>query len=469
MKTNQGKTSRRKFITKTSIMASGIAMSPELFSATPLKYSLGNQNDKIKVGFIGLGNRGSQLLERFMKNEDVEITALCDAYEPYINRDYKQVDDRWKAMGMIPKMGEKFGTNVRKYNDFRKLLEDQNVDAVCISTPDHWHAIQTIAALEAGKDVYVEKPLTINISEGRAMVNAQKKTDRVVAVGLNRRGSSIYQKLSKEIQGGKIGKVTVARAMRVSNMAPDGIGKLKPEDPPAGFNWDMWLGPRAKRPYQYNIAPYQFRWWNDYSSQMGNWGVHYMDVIRWMMGEKAPSTISAMGGKYVLTHDGTIPDTMEVLFEFASGAIVKFSIHEACGGGNIPIGEIELKGTYGNIGINQNRYQIIPSKPGQFQTWKQLVEAEEYTLESDKQYGDLKISEDSTANLIRNFLDCVKTREEPWCPLEEGHRSTSFAHLANMSLKMNARLEWDAEQEKVTNLAKANDLMSYVYRDPWTL
>jgi len=469
MKSHQKKKSRRAFITKTSIIASGITLSPKIFGATPLKHSLGNKNDKIKVGFIGLGNRGTQLLHRFMDNTDVEVTALCDAYEPYLNRDYSQVDKRWKAIGKSPKMGEEFSNTVKKYTDFRKLLEDKNVDAVCISTPDHWHAVQAIAAIEAGKDVYVEKPLTINISEGRAMVNAQKKSDRVVAVGLNRRGSSIFQKLSKEIQGGKIGKITVARAMRVSNMAPNGIGNLKAEDPPAGFDWDMWLGPRAKRPYQYNIAPYMFRWWDDYSSQMGNWGVHYMDVIRWMIGEKAPSAISAVGGKYVLTHDGTIPDTMEVLFEFSSGVIVKFSIHEACGGGNIPIGEIELKGTSGNIGINQNQYQVIPSGPGQFQIWNQLVEPEEYNLKSDKQYGDLNISEDSTANLIRNFLDCIKTREEPWCPLEEGHRSTSFAHLANMSLKMKSRLEWDAENERVMNLEKANELMSYTYRDPWKL
>lgn len=469
MKAHQKKKSRRAFITKTSIIASGITLSPEVFSVTPLKYPLGNMNDKIRVGFIGLGNRGTQLMHSFMNNEDVEVTALCDAYEPYMSRDYGQVDQRWKAVGKIPKMGETFGDNVKKYKDFRKLLEDKNVDAVCISTPDHWHALQTIAAIEAGKDVYVEKPLTINISEGRAMIDAQKKSDRVVAVGLNRRGSSIFQKLSKEIQGGKLGKVSVARAMRVSNMAPEGIGTMKPEDPPPGFDWDMWLGPRAKRPYQYNIAPYKFRWWDDYSSQMGNWGVHYMDVIRWMIGEKAPSAISAVGGKYVLTHDGTIPDTMEVLFEFASGVIINFSIHEACGGGLIPTGEIELKGTKGNIGINQSQYQIIPSRPGQFQTWKQLIEPEKYTVESDEQFGDLNISEDSTANLIRNFLDCVKSRKEPWCPLEEGHRSTSFAHLANMSLKMQARLEWDPDNERVTNLEKANDLMSYTYRDPWTL
>lgn len=462
-------TSRRGFIAKTSIIASGLSFSPEIYGATPLNFSPGNSNDKIKVGFIGLGNRGTQLLHRFMKNDDVEVTALCDAYEPYILRDNSKINPKWNAIGKVPEMGENFGKEVKRYKDFRILLEDKNVDAVCIATPDHWHAVQTIMALEAGKDIYCEKPLTINISEGRAMVNAQKKTNRIVAVGLNRRGSSVYQNLSKEIKDGKIGKVTVASALRVSNMSPNGIGNLRSEDPPSDFDWDMWLGPRAKRPYQYNIAPYMFRWWEEYSSQMGNWGVHYMDVIRWMLGEQAPIAISAHGGKYVLTHDGNIPDTMEVLFEFASGSIVKFSIHEACGGGYLSTGEVELKGTKGNIGISQNGYIVKPSKPGQFQTWNQLVKEEEYSLKSDSQFGDLAISEDSTARLIRNFLDCVKTREEPWCPLEEGHRSTSFAHLANMALKTQTRLEWDPAREVVTNSIKANELMSYKYREPWNL
>ena len=462
-------TSRRDFIAKTSIIASGLSFSPEIYASTPLNFSLGNSNDKIKVGFIGLGNRGTQLLHRFMKNDDVEVTALCDAYEPYILRDNSKINPRWNAIGKVPEMGENLGKEVKRYKDFRKLLEDKNVDAVCIATPDHWHAVQTIMALEAGKDIYCEKPLTINISEGRAMVDAQKKTDRIVAVGLNRRGSTVYQNLSKEIRDGKIGKVTVASALRISNMYPNGIGNLHPEDPPSDFDWDMWLGPRTKRAYQYNIAPYMFRWWEEYSSQMGNWGVHYMDVIRWMIGEQAPVAISAHGGKYVLTHDGNIPDTMEVLFEFASGAIVKFSIHEACGGGYLPTSELELKGTKGNIGISQNGYIVNPSNPGQFQTWDQLVKEEEYSLISDSQYGDLAISEDSTARLIRNFLDCIKTREEPWCPLEEGHRSTSFAHLANMALKTQTRLEWDPAREIVTNSDKANELMSYEYRAPWNL
>jgi len=458
--------SRREFLKQSAMTAAGLtvgikAMSTPAFAKTP------GANDKIRVGFIGLGNRGTQLLTRFMANPDVEVAALCDVYEPYTLRDRSKVDARWLEIGKVPKMGETFARQPRRYNDFRELLDQKDIDAVCISTPDHWHSLQTIAALDAGKDVYVEKPLTITLNEGRQMVNAADKTDRIVAVGLNRRGSSIYQELAGLIQGGKIGDVRTARAYRISNMYPGGIGSLQPEAPPAGFDWDMWLGPRPSRPYQYNIAPYFFRWWQDYSSQMGNWGVHFMDVIRWMTGEKAPIAVSAHGSK-LLKDDKTIPDTMEVTFEFGSGMLAQFHIYEASAAAGINGGEIELGGTHGNLIASQNGYSISPVKPGQFQTWEQLLEPEERTLESGAQHGDLGIREDSTANLIRNFLDCVKSREEPLCTLEEGHRSTSFAHLANIALAAGTRIEWDAEAERVTNNPAANELLQYEYRAPWT-
>jgi predicted dehydrogenase len=271
---------RRSFVKKTSLATVGATVGMSALANS----SILGANDKIRMGFIGTGNRGSQLLGWFMENKDVEVAALCDVYEPYLQRDLTKVNKRYLEAGKVPKMGEKFSGKVNYYQDFRKLLEQKDIDAVCIATPDHWHTIQAIQAMEAGKDVYVEKPLTITIKEGRALVDAQKRTGRVVAVGLNRRGSSVYQKLSSEVQAGLIGRVTSARAIRQSNMFPNGIGLLQPEDPPSDFDWNMWLGPRAYRPYQFNMAPYYFRWWKDYSSQMGNWGVHYMDVIRWMIG-----------------------------------------------------------------------------------------------------------------------------------------------------------------------------------------
>jgi len=458
---------RRDFLTRLSLGTAGMTIGMNAISA-PITKKVG-ANDKIRVGFIGTGNRGSQLMGWFRENSDVEVAALCDVYEPYIYRDRSKVAKRYLDIGKVPRMGENLGKNVQTYNDFRKMLEQKDIDAVCIATPDHWHAVQTIMALDAGKHVYVEKPLTITIHEGRKMVEAQKKHGKICAVGLNRRGSSIYQHLVKEVQNNKVGKVTTAQAQRISNMYPTGIGRLQPEDPPKDFDWDMWLGPREYRPYQYNIAPYFFRWWKNYSSQMGNWGVHYMDVIRWMMGEQAPVAVTAHGGKYAVKDDRTIPDTMEVLFEMPSGGIIKFSIHEANGGGGIHGGEVVLQGTKGNLKASQNGYTISPSGSGQFQTWDTLIDPVEKTLEGSSEFGDLGIRENSTANLIRNFLDCIRSGEEPLCPLEEGHRSTTFAHLANISLEMGMRIEWDPVNERITNNSAANHYLHYEYREPWKL
>ena len=298
----------------------------------------------------------------------------------------------------------------------------------------------------------------------------RKSSNRVVAVGLNRRGSTVFQKLAKEIPAGKIGKITVATCYRISDMFPNGIGKLKPEQPPKDFNWDMWLGPRSFRPYQYNIAPYMFRWWHDYSSQMGNWGVHAMDAIRWLLGEVAPVSINSQGGKYVLDHDGDIPDTMQTTFEFASGAIALFNIYEASSGETeiFPYGDIELRGTKGTLySKEEGGYRIIPAKRGQFQSWDKMMEAEEF--EPDYQVLPDGSRADNTYRLVHNFVDCLKTRQKPFCTLEDGHRSTSFAHLANISMEVKQRLEWDAVNERFTNSEKANQLLSYEYRKPWSL
>jgi len=421
------------------------------------------------MGFIGGGNRGSQLLGLFMRQPDCEVAALCDIYEPYLLRDRSKVHERYlKDMpGQIPKMNEVFPKKPVLYRDYRKLLEDKNIDAVCIATPDHWHALQTIDAIRAGKDVYVEKPLTITLVEGRKMVQAWQASDRIVQVGLNRRGNVVFQKLAKEIPNGKIGKISVARAARISNMYPDGIGRMKPENPPRDLNWDMWLGPRAYRPYQYNIAPYKFRWWSEYSSQMGNWGVHYMDAIRWLMGETAPIAITAHGSKMLVDHDADIPDTMQVCFEFKSGALISFCIYEAGGGNIFPYGEMEIKGTKGNLYASERGYRIEPSSSGQFQTWYRQIEAEEFTNPSREL--DDGSSADSTSGLIRDFMDCIKSRRPTISPLEEGHRSTSFAHLANIAVVVKQRLEWDPVNEKFTNSDKANQMLHYEYRKPWVL
>lgn len=462
------KSTRREFIARTGLVSAGVALGATSLNASAYRKIQG-ANEKINVGFIGIGNRGSQLLGLFMQQSDARIAAFCDIYEPYLLRDRSLVDQRYlkDLGGSVPKLGETLPDKVERYSDFRKLLDNKNIDAVVIATPDHWHAIQMISAVRAGKDVYVEKPLTITIHEGREMVKAQSATNRVVAVGLNRRGNAIYQKLAREVQSGKIGKVTVGKAFRINNMYPSGIGRMKPEEPPKNFNWDMWLGPRAYRPYQYNIAPYKFRWWSDYSSQMGNWGVHYMDVIRWIMGEKAPVAISAVGGKFIVDDDRTIPDTMDVVFEFSSGALITFSIYEASSGGLFQSGEVELRGTLGTLNANERGYKITPAGSGQFQSFRSTLKPEEFSG-NEEMLADGS-SGDSTAGLVKNFLECIKTRQTPFCSIEDGHRSTSFAHLANIALAVKERVQWDPDKEVFTNSKAANELLHYQYRSPWKL
>ncbi len=399
-------------------------------------------NDRIRLGFIGVGNRGSQVLTAFLQHADAEVVALCDVSEP-----------------LLAKAAEMVNAKVDRLADFRKVINRADLDAVVIATPDHWHAIQTIDACNVGKDVYVEKPLSVTVYEGRRMVEAARRNNRIVQVGIHRRSSKLHAQLAKLIAEGKLGKVTVSRAYRLSNMYPEGIGKRPVTAPPPDLNWDMWLGPRPARPYQENVAPYKFRWWNLYSSQMANWGVHRLDAIRWLTGELAPSSVMSMGGRFAVDDDRTIPDTQESVFEFASGRLAMFGMYEASGNPAIRYGEIELRGTQGTAYIDSRKFEVVPERGGQFQDREPRMEPMEI----------LSTDANLTVQHTRDFLDCVKSRRAPNCDVEIGHRSTTFSLLANISLASHSRLEWDAEKEQITNNPAANDMLHYEYRKPWKL
>ena len=469
---------RREFI-KYSAMAAGAMAMPNILKA--------GSKEKVRMGFIGVGNRGTQLLHIFMKNPKVEVTALCDIYKPFLERDFDNFDPKffeWGLKGRIPSLRNKKGEvkpqeakliemikagKINLYSDYRELLADKNVDAVCIATPDHWHAIQTIDAIKVGKDVYCEKPLTATIAEGRAMVNAQKDSDQIVAVGLNRRGNDAYRELKKAIDTGKYGTFRTGRAARVSNIFPNGLGKCPPCDPPKGFDWDKWLGPRAYRPYKYTTAPYYFRWHTDFSSQVGNWGVHYLDAMRWMMDERAPRYITAVGGKYYTPEsDAEIPDTMFCIYEFASGKAMEFNVFE--GGRSNPIkqGELELASGDATIFADQQGWNILPSKSKEFNNPVKPFEPQKYVFQ--EALLDDGSAESATKNVIGDFIDrCLDRNPAVLCPLEEGHRSTCFAHLANIAYKLGKRLEWDADAERFTNCDEANKLLHYEYRKGYQL
>src|SRR5580658_8084000 len=234
-------------------------------------------NDRVRVGFIGLGNRGDQVLSAFLEHKDAEIVAICDIYQPYLDFTSKKI-----------------GTNPEQFRDYQKLLDRKDVDAVIVATPDHWHALQTIHACQANKDVYVEKPLSLCVVEGRRMVEAARRSKRVTQVGLHRRSSPYCREAAEFIRKDGIGKVTAARAFHIQNEWPRGIGNPADEKVPENFDWDAWLGPAPRRPYNKNRTFYRFRWFYDYSGgQLTNFGVHFLDMIHWALGQNAPQAVTA--------------------------------------------------------------------------------------------------------------------------------------------------------------------------------
>src|SRR6266851_8879764 len=270
------------------------------FAALPASARPADSSERIRLGFIGVGNRGDQLLDACLVHKDAEVVALCDVYEPYLDAAQKKAGGKAKVL-----------------SDYRKLLDEKGVDAVVIATPDHWHALQFVAACRAEKDVYVEKPLSLCIAEGRRMVRAAEETKRVTQVGLHRRSAAFVQEAVQLIRDGAIGKVTVAKCYHLRNESPMGIGKPSDCDPPAGMDWDMWLGPAPKVAFNPNRCLYKFRWFSDYSGgQLTNFGTHYLDVIQWALGQESPQSVFAAGGKFAIADNRDIPDTLEVLWEY---------------------------------------------------------------------------------------------------------------------------------------------------------
>jgi predicted dehydrogenase len=444
---------RREFH-QTATAIGAAAMTPALLAGR-----VRGANDRIRLGFIGLGNRGDQVLDAFLVHKDAEVAAICDIHQPYLDFAAKKI-----------------GGKPEQFHDYRKMLDRKDVDAVVIATPDHWHALQMIHACQAGKDVYVEKPLSLVVAEGRAMVNAARDGKRVVQVGIQRLSSPFCTEVAEFIQGGGIGKVTVVRCFHIQNEWPKGIGRTPDDDPPKDFDWDAWLGPAPKRRYSKNRTFYRFRWFYDYSGgQLTNFGVHYLAQIHWSLGVDAPRSVVAMGGKFADYDNREIPDTMEVVWHYPGDTLVTFSQFNATasGGASRPC-EIEFRGTKGALYFSLNGYEVVPDviTPNEFAPRTPLDRSIErnYRIGAKPQIEAKKVSgRISDADHARNFLDCVKSRQTPSCDIEFGHRCTSAALVANIAHKTRSFLEWDAKAERFTNNGAADKLLSYAYRAPYQL
>jgi predicted dehydrogenase len=417
-------------------------------------------NERVRLGFLGVGNRGDQLLDAFVVHRDAEVVALCDVYEPYLHAAQKKV-----------------GGQARLHHDFRRLLDDKDLDAVVIATPDHWHALQFVAACRAGKDVYVEKPLSLTIAEGRTMADVARVTKRVTQVGLHRRSSEFIHEAVQMIRDGAIGKVTVAKCYHLRNEFPQGIGRPADGEPPPGLDWEMWLGPAPKVAYNANRCLYKFRWFWDYSGgQLTNFGTHYLDVIQWALGQSAPKGVFATGGKFAVEDNREIPDTMEAIWEYDGGTLVTFSQFNAnASPGNARGWEIEFRGTQGTLLIQEGAgLEVLPERNRTRELPALSPLARRENTEQSRATRPamrpiVRRGKADTADHARNFLDCVKSRKATHCPVEVGHRSTTATLLARIAFHRHRYLTWDSKREQVVNDTEANRLLSYEYRPPWRL
>jgi predicted dehydrogenase len=393
-------------------------------------------NDRINVGIIGAGGQGRGDWGRFLEQPDVNPAAVCDVYQPHV--------EKAAAMAKTP---------VKTYKDFRKLLDQKDIDAVIVATPDHWHAIPTVMACQAGKDVYCEKPLSLTVREGRLMLNAARKYQRVVQTGSQQRSGAHYAKAVEIVRSGKLGKIAHVQATQIRNSMP-GFGKPSDGQPPEGLDWDMWLGPAPYRPYNPLRCIYNFRWFWDYSGgQMTNWGAHNLDIARWAMDVKAPLSVAAFGGRYAVEDGGETPDVQEVIYNFP-GFVLTWSVREMNG---MSRGGFEFHGTKGNLSLSRGGYKITGESWGDKKDRKKQVE--DVNGEG---------SEQPVAH-VRNFLDCVKSRKRPNADVEEGHLTAVVCHLGNIATRLGRSLKWDAAKEEIVGDREANQWLSRPYRKPWSM
>jgi predicted dehydrogenase len=416
-------------------------------------------NDRLGVGFIGFGLIGKRHVLDFQAQPDAALVAVSEVHRG-------RLDEAKQLIG-----------GGAGYPDFRRLLDDKTVDAVVVSTPDHWHALQTMLACAAGKDVYVEKPLTLFVREGRWMADVAARHKRVVQVGTQQRSGKHYQRARDLIRGGHLGKVVSVRTASVRNITP-GFGRPPDGDPPAELDWDLWLGPAPKVKYNPNRCLYHFRWFWDYSGgQTTNLAAHSFDVVDWVLGLGTLRSVSSVGGRFALTDNGETPDTQDALFEF-DGWTAAWMLRE-CGRGEPPPG-LEFCGTKGSLILSRRGFTIVgdPDTPAanmvpQFAGAHPVGGPQPVKADGPRRPRTEPIEDrtgDDRAQFtdhVRNFLDCVKSRKPPVSDLESGHRTATVCHLANLSLRLGRKLCWDPAKETVVGDAEAEKWLTRPYRAPW--
>lgn len=432
-------TTRRMFLKSSAATAAGLGLVSKL-SASGLGIPA---SDRINVGVIGCNGMGFADLTAFLRNPEVECIALCDIDESVLNRRAADVE---KIRGKKP---------ANLYKDWRKLIDNKDIDVVIIGTPDHWHCLTMISACEAGKDVYCEKPLGRTIEECNLMIKAAKRYKKVVQVGQWQRSDPHWQEAVQFVRSGKLGKIRLVRVFSYQGWCPS-IPAVADEPVPAGVDYDMWLGPATKRPFNRNRFHFTFRWFWDYAGGlMTDWGVHLLDYALYGMDVTAPKSVMAMGGKYGYPQDACeTPDSLQTIYEFDGFNVMwdhAIGINDGAYGREHGLGFV---GENGTLVIDRTGWEVIPE-----------VVSEKSRMEAVPLH---KGTGEGLNNHVRNFLDCIKSRNPNTnASVEIGAHIAKFSSLGNIAYRTGKKLVWDGT--KFTNDADANKYLIPSYREPWKL
>ncbi len=432
------KVTRRDFLKKTSVSTAAAGVGPLILTASGNAKTVVSPNEKIRVGLVGSGGMGRGDLKTFFMNPETECPVICD------------IDDAMLAKG-VELVQEQRDHKPETVKDFRRIIERNDIDVVLVATPDHWHALPTVYACQAGKDVYCEKPLATSIAEGRAMVTAMRENKRVVQMGTQWRSGEHYREAVEMVQSGYLGKIRLVRAWAYLDWV-GGIGNPPDQTPPAGVDYDMWLGPAPERPFNPNRFHFNFRWFWDYAGGlMTDWGVHLINLVMWAMGPEHPKTVYSGGGKFVVDDNSETPDTQTAVYDFPTYTFIWE--HQMLGGvgiGGRPHG-ISFSGSEATLILDADGWEIIPEKDKNIEAKK------------GKTQGDARPAH------VRNFLDCVQSRQDPVENLDLGHFVSTIAHLGNVAIRSGEQIAWDPKKERIVKNRKANRLLKVKYRRPWKL
>lgn len=445
-----GKISRRQLLKRTAAAGAVFSVPSIVPSAV---FGKGAPSNRITMGFIGVGNQGIGDMKGFLGDERVQVVAVCDP-----NRESAQywagnpggreparriVNDHYAKQKQVGNYDGCEG-----YEDFRELLGRDDIDVVEIATPDHWHAAITVAACRAGKDIYCQKPLSLTILEGRAMVDAVNRYGRILQTGSQQRSDWNFRRACELVRNGRIGKLHTVTC-GLPGGTPDYSGgtgvSTDPMAVPDGFNYDLWLGPAPKVPYCPARCHVNFRWVLDYSGgQLTDWGGHHPDCAQWGMGTEKTGPVRIQNAKGTFATGPVWNTAKNYYFEcvYENGVKLIISDHDVPGG-------VKFIGTEGWVWANRGAHDASSAE----------------IKNSVIGPGEIHLYESN--NHFRNFIDCVISREEPIAPVETAHRSITLAHLGNIAMILGRDLEWDAVKEEVVNDTAANRMLGRPWRAPW--